>query len=501
VFVAAFSLLPFASPSSAVTCNADVDGDGDVDLSDLAIVYNCYAGIIPPTAACDVNCDGVVGAADVEIVGCWGGLLGGLPGGEACCTEVRSCCLGVECADTTPENCKALGGTPGPILSSCAGTPVAIVEPGGSVFMHHIFSPAECPVVPQPAPRGQPCDLGDFFLDPWMTTGGLSCHNFGVVGSPAIPADFFGPGSEPFTGEVCFSGTPSGHPSFPDADTIIRRIGPFEDFCDIDAAPTFDIEIVALSLVSVDPISVVVDGTPEDWDVAVGLSSVAAPLGTLTTTRTHCNGGTYTSTLRVLPKFTFTKVSEPGQVLTLDTGEEGIPAVVLSPPFPKDWSIDLPPGIDGANYCTSFHPGFRTGVAVSCDCNENGIRDTCDIRDGLLHDANSNGIPDECEGGLAAPVVAPQAVSLVLVPAMPNPTKAATTLMYALGRDQPVTLTIHDVRGRVIRSLVEEAQSPGAHTVQWDGRDESGKPVPPSVYYARLSCEEGTRTTRIAVIR
>jgi flagellar hook assembly protein FlgD len=84
---------------------------------------------------------------------------------------------------------------------------------------------------------------------------------------------------------------------------------------------------------------------------------------------------------------------------------------------------------------------------------------------------------------------------------MPNPTKAATTLMYALGRDQPVTLTIHDVRGRVIRSLVEEAQSPGAHTVQWDGRDESGKPVPPSVYYARLSCEEGTRTTRIAVIR
>ena len=74
-----------------------------------------------------------------------------------------------------------------------------------------------------------------------------------------IPAGFFGPGSDPFGGTVCFGGEPLGpDPSCPagwdNADTIIERLGPAE-FPFIGASDTVPIEIVALSLQSANPIA------------------------------------------------------------------------------------------------------------------------------------------------------------------------------------------------------------------------------------------------------
>ena len=34
------------------------------------------------------------------------------------------------------------------------------------------------------------------------------------------------------------------------------------------------------------------------------------------------------------------------------------------------------------------------------DCNDNGIKDRCDIANGTSLDANDNGVPDECESGV-----------------------------------------------------------------------------------------------------
>lgn len=71
---------------------------------------------------------------------------------------------------------------------------------------------------------------------------------------PSIPADFFGPGSEPFFGTVQLRGAPVD-PERSDADTIVRRHG--EAYLPIEGSvDTIPIELAGMALVSVAPITV-----------------------------------------------------------------------------------------------------------------------------------------------------------------------------------------------------------------------------------------------------
>ncbi len=91
---------------------------------------------------------------------------------------------------------------------------------------------------------------------------------FGGDAIPAIPEDFFGPGSEPFTGTVLLQGVPVD-PATSDADTIVRRHG--EAYLPLDGSvDTIPIELHSLSLMSVNPITVTFQGSQPAWfDVIV----------------------------------------------------------------------------------------------------------------------------------------------------------------------------------------------------------------------------------------
>jgi hypothetical protein len=75
-----------------------------------------------------------------------------------------------------------------------------------------------------------------------------------------------------------------------------------------------------------------------------------------------------------------------------------------------------------------------------------------------------------------------------LEPARPNPFGDRTAIRFELGgpRDQPVVLSVHDVTGRRIRTLVDERMSPGSFELEWDGRDSGGVRVAAGVYFTRL---------------
>ncbi|MCP4590860.1 MAG: hypothetical protein GY842_08945 [bacterium] len=156
--------------------------------------------------------------------------------------------------------------------------------------------------------------------DSFATPCGATGYDF--VASP-LPADFFGPGSDPFTGAVGLGGAGGGF----SADTTVRRLA---DMCFDQALPeteVIDAEIVALDLVSCAPITVTYGGlNPELWDVDVDLSPTPAPVGSLSATKTHANGGTFDSLLPVLPRFTFTMVDPPNTVKVLDFGAVPLPA-------------------------------------------------------------------------------------------------------------------------------------------------------------------------------
>jgi len=135
-----------------------------------------------------------------------------------------------------------------------------------------------------------------------------------------IPAGFFGPGSEPFEGTVYFVGEPLD-PETSDTDTVIERpFDPVQSWEPVGAIGLVPLEITQLSLRSAEPILVLHDGgLPGFWDVRVGLSpSTPAPMGQMTATKTHANGGTFNSTLYVQPLLTFTRVGGCGPGGDLD---------------------------------------------------------------------------------------------------------------------------------------------------------------------------------------
>lgn len=90
-----------------------------------------------------------------------------------------------------------------------------------------------------------------------------------------IPADFFGPGSDPFTGSVAVQGVPIDSDPNCQADPapaeiIIKRNSPF-DLSELPSSQTVEIELVQLSLRSVSPIPVSFNqgARIEEWEFEI----------------------------------------------------------------------------------------------------------------------------------------------------------------------------------------------------------------------------------------
>lgn len=318
--------------------------------------------------------------------------------------EEGACCLPqFQCSMTTPAECATLGGSFQGLCTECPPQFAFRVREFGGVFIHVIGPIIPCESVgaaPQP-------ESGAPFIDPWESPADAEmCQNFGVPGSPAIPANFFDPDSNPFTDSICLEGTPLGLTPFGEfgiADTLARRTKDPFGLCDLPSATehTVAAEVVALSLVGTAPITVTFNGgqNPQQWNVFVDLSPITAPPGSVTATKSHCNGGTYTSVLNVQVRFTFTKVGDPSQIRVLDTGLAGIPPVNLIQVLPMPWVSRLHPALNLIGDPNSaFHPAIQEMFPTTdCDCNGMLIHDLCDIEAKTSEDCNANDVPDECE--------------------------------------------------------------------------------------------------------
>lgn len=68
----------------------------------------------------------------------------------------------------------------------------------------------------------------------------------------------------------------------------------------------------------------------------------------------------------------------------------------------------------------------------------------------------------------------------------PNPFNPATTISYSLPEPGTVSLTIYNLNGRVVRTLVDEEQSAGAYSRTWDAVDDAWAKVSSGVYLYRI---------------
>ncbi len=94
------------------------------------------------------------------------------------------------------------------------------------------------------------------------------------------------------------------------------------------------------------------------------------------------------------------------------------------------------------------------------------------------------------------------ASAIAFRPAFPNPARASTQLEFTLSGGGQVSLEVLDLTGRKVRTLIREGLSSGPGRAAWDLRDDSGRPVPAGLYFARLVRDgRSASTQRVAVVR
>ncbi len=91
--------------------------------------------------------------------------------------------------------------------------------------------------------------------------------------------------------------------------------------------------------------------------------------------------------------------------------------------------------------------------------------------------------------------------SFILQQNYPNPFNPSTNISYQLSKPSHVVLTIYNLLGQGIKSLVNEIQAPGAISVSWDGRNEVGERVGSGVYFYQLRVNAEIQIKKMLVLQ
>jgi flagellar hook assembly protein FlgD len=84
----------------------------------------------------------------------------------------------------------------------------------------------------------------------------------------------------------------------------------------------------------------------------------------------------------------------------------------------------------------------------------------------------------------------------------PNPLNPTATLFFTTSREGAVHVRIFNAAGRLLRELLNTAGVPaGQHSVQFDGKDASGRRLASGVYFYRVEASEGSIQGRLVVMK
>jgi hypothetical protein len=83
----------------------------------------------------------------------------------------------------------------------------------------------------------------------------------------------------------------------------------------------------------------------------------------------------------------------------------------------------------------------------------------------------------------------------------PNPFRTQTAIRYSLPTESRVSLKIYSITGRLVKTLLDQNQTSGIYSVNWDGKNNFGKTVSSGIYFYRLETDNYQTTNRAIIIR
>lgn len=144
----------------------------------------------------------------------------------------------------------------------------------------------------------------------------------------------------------------------------------------------------------------------------------------------------------------------------------------------------------------TFNPGDSQCVLYKIAVGQAGDRlsSLTNLRSVLLSEAGSpTGLDDGYDNELPR--------SFALMQNYPNPFNPETVIRYSLPTASTVTITVHNILGRQVATLIDSYQSAGTHDVVWDGTNLYGEQVASGVYFYRLRTEQGVDSRKMILLR
>lgn len=102
-----------------------------------------------------------------------------------------------------------------------------------------------------------------------------------------------------------------------------------------------------------------------------------------------------------------------------------------------------------------------------------------------------NGIHEQAQWANQGPLVTR------LYTPQPNPFRMNATIRYSLSTEVRASVQVHDLTGRLVRTLADGVQKPGRYLVRWDGKDNQGRLLGYGVYFCRLEAGGITATGKV----
>jgi hypothetical protein len=205
-------------------------------------------------------------------------------------------------------------------------------------------------------------------------------------------------------------------------------------------------------------------------------------------------------------------------IVDLQTGDEvGASLQVLDPivgnPRLRIWGHWTTPGGDVNSYAGSAggNPNYSSGLGVWEELGHTWTVPVDKDGHGLIVEVRpynsdpftgSNWVDDLCvTAPMHSTIVFPGGLSDAPVPTMvtalkanyPNPFNPMTTFSFSLEHDTRVELSVFDLRGRKVRTVVDAPLTAGDYTnaYRWDGRDDQGRMMTSGTYFYRLTTDDG----------
>lgn len=154
--------------------------------------------------------------------------------------------------------------------------------------------------------------------------------------------------------------------------------------------------------------------------------------------------------------------------------------------------------LNGQNYIS---PG--EGPLVTLRAEGNNLS-SLTIKKAVLVDRDANKIPVEIVKNITATDEKTIPQDFSLAQNYPNPFNPTTGIQFTVASEQspvPITLKIYNVRGQLVRTLVDEPKMSGTYEVMWNGRGNQGEEVASGVYLYELKIGDYTETKKMILVK